>query len=1092
MREGSAEQLARNGRSPGRTLQTSAMLLLSLAIGVVERLPGDGVAAAAVAAPPAETAPPPVRCPAIERDDGRQTQHPGEPLRPIDLVVVATASQGPAAHSYYLRVERALYGRAPAVDLLCRSFRPLPLGEPRIVALVSAWHAGLVPYEAKYSAAVDDLAAHEALAQARADWHAAAAHAIFVGRDVTDSLSPEERARYGGGEPTASAARTNLRDAGRRFHLRYVEVVDILHSPPAPSPPAPGPSPQPPGPPRLAPRQIVPVDLLGVPRNSRARAPSLGEEIYFSAHFAAAEGGVPARWEIVHRQPAAMRDAVRESLARRPLHPLVQVQHEGRAASYREVLFAGSLDQALQLLTSPSPAAVELGRRRLLYEPDKSLALVSARFDQRLLEQRPDARDGEYRQQARLAQLLVDLEPGRTHGEAAKRVARILAAARAGDAPAPLEPPMTAAPPTAPPTTTDAYRVNRSLQWLLQAFAPQDAADAFGAELKTLAAAADEPWSGELRRILAESQIAEYVELREATQRMRGIRPRQTRPALWHDGDYLLAFAPRGDRLLTLGDGVARIWDVRDWSFIAEWTYEGRVEAALFTPAGDQVWIAGELDDDGLLRKLDALTGRPIMDLSADRLPIDELALSADGKTLATASDEEQHLQVWDAVSGKLRRTIDLDGGAARLALRPDGQLLIREMHADSWQWESLADSAASADPRTRQTRLPLRTAVFHPQQPVLFALERTAAEMQAAEMQAAEAAENAVGENAGVDNPGAGELAYVVSVRKSVGDFAWLPQRSEPLVGSALRIAADGSRVAVVSPRETQWTFTVLETPSLRPVSRCQLVRSSRQGPLDSWQLSPDGRVLAVALAGEPPALFDAQTGARFAPGGGHGAPIVDVSFVQSGKLIRTLDVEGGVCEWDAGTLRLAGRVASGEESHPAAPASREGPFTEDGRTFYRLQTDARGRQLTVFASEGSDGQARKIAETRLATVPDGPRGLAPGGKWLYLGAQIFDRQTLQVVSKASLRGRNVTQMTFSSDGRLYAVATQGNRLGDDGELEDEYQASIHDTASGRMLAALPPTSHALSLLAFSPDATRLIVVRDDNELEAWQLPLP
>ena len=235
---------------------------------------------------------------------------------------------------------------------------------------------------------------------------------------------------------------------------------------------------------------------------------------------------------------------------------------------------------------------------------------------------------------------------------------------------------------------------------------------------------------------------------------MKGVTPVRTRPAVWHEEKYLLAFSPNGERLLTLGNGVARLWSARDWAFQVEWPIEGTIESTTFTPDGAYLWVAGELDDDGLLRKLDALTGKIVMDLSTDRLPIDELALSADGKTLVSASDEEQHLHVWDAATGKLIRTIDLSDGAARIVLRPDGQLLVREMNADSWKWETTSPvdattpAVAPADSKRRSTRLPIRTAVFSPRSDVLYALERTSGDGQAMD---------------DVDNPNVGDLAYVV-----------------------------------------------------------------------------------------------------------------------------------------------------------------------------------------------------------------------------------------------------------------------------------------------------------------------------------------
>jgi len=491
-----------------------------------------------------------------------------------------------------------------------------------------------------------------------------------------------------------------------------------------------------------------------------------------------------------------------------------------------------------------------------------------------------------------------------------------------------------------------------------------------------------------------------------------------------------------------------------------------------------------------VLERVEVATGQVTQTLSADRLPIDGLALSRDGRWVAAASDEEQHLHLWDTTTGERRRTWELEDGSSRFLLRPDGQLLLREMRADSWQVEpepvenrmppadgAPANGAPQRSP-VRTTRLPFRAAVFAPAGDVLYALERAAGEVAGAEE---------------VDNPQADGESWVVSVRRGGGDFAWLPQRSVPVPGNELRLSASGNRLAVHSPRETQSTFTLFDIPSLRLVARCTLPHTAQDGHAESWQLSPDGKVLAVAIEDEAPALFNTDTGERFTPGLGHQSAIVELTFSGNGRTLTTRDEEGAECEWDARTLRMLRRLALPDENRTApSHPGLDGPFTDDGRSEYRIQTDSRGRQLRVQVTDRATGKQSKAVEAPLPWVPDGPRGLVPGGRYLHCGTLIFDRDQLRLVSAKPLRGMNVQRMTFTADGGRYAVAARRRSAGNDDIEREETVVTLHDTLTGQLLAVLPPFSQQVVQLAFSPDGRRLIVALADHELQGWALPLP
>jgi WD40 repeat protein len=107
-------------------------------------------------------------------------------------------------------------------------------------------------------------------------------------------------------------------------------------------------------------------------------------------------------------------------------------------------------------------------------------------------------------------------------------------------------------------------------------------------------------------------------------------------------GDYLIAFSPQGDRLVTThADGPAEIWDVASGSRLV--TLAGTaITVAEFSPDGGTV-AAGAAD--GTVRLFDATTGGELLVLRGG-YEVGYLAFSPDGSMLAS-SDTWDGVRVW-------------------------------------------------------------------------------------------------------------------------------------------------------------------------------------------------------------------------------------------------------------------------------------------------------------------------------------------------------------------------------------------------------------------------------------------------------------
>lgn len=170
----------------------------------------------------------------------------------------------------------------------------------------------------------------------------------------------------------------------------------------------------------------------------------------------------------------------------------------------------------------------------------------------------------------------------------------------------------------------------------------------------------------------------------------------------WSDGVKCVAFSPDGTLLASAGrsmilwdavtrekkrtlirsvDGTEALILAPDGKTLIEST--GDINALVFTRDGQTLISAGR---DGHVRFWDVATGEISRDLDLGA-PVDTLALSPDGKLLATGEGgdfSEKHLCLWDVDSGKLVRTVAKVPGyyVGAMAFSPDGKLFVAAVSA--------------------------------------------------------------------------------------------------------------------------------------------------------------------------------------------------------------------------------------------------------------------------------------------------------------------------------------------------------------------------------------------------------------------------